>query len=120
MHEEKVCASWATMDDADYFSFFKRVLTDANLYDSRVLSEASQFIFHIFDYARSQDIQFAPDVDLVLDLTPNEDGNTVCGYYFANHTDRCVFWLDEFDANDFPAWREVAGATSHSHLRTCS
>lgn len=118
MHEEKVCASLMSKDVADYLVSFKRILTDAYLYDPQVIFDATNFISQIFDYVRAHNILLTPDVDLILDLTPNEDGNTVCGYYFASHTNRCVFWLDRFVANDFPAWREVGGATSPSHLRT--
>jgi len=96
----------------------KRILTDAYLYDPQVIFDATNFISQIFDYVRAHNILLNPDVDLILDLTPNEDGNTVCGYYFASHTNRCVFWLDRFDANAFSAWSEVRGAESPSHLRT--
>jgi len=119
MHEEKVCASLMSKNGTNCLAFFKRILTDAYLYDPRVISDATNFINQIFDYVRAHDIQLTSDVDLILDLTPNNDGNTVCGYYFANHTNRSVFWLDLFDANDLPAWSEVGSTASPSHLRMC-
>ena len=118
MHKEKVCACLMSKNLADYLVSFKRILTDAYLYKPQVILDATNFINQIFDYVRAHGILLAPDVDLILDLTPNEDGNIVCGYYFASHTNRCVFWLDRFDANAFSAWSEVRGAESPSHLRT--
>jgi len=118
MHEEKVCAFLMSKYDTDYLVSFKRILTNAYLYDPQVFLNATNFIGQIFDYVRAHNIQLTPDVDLMLDLTPNNEGNIVCGYYLANHTNRSVFWLDQFDANDFPAWREVGGATP-SHLCMC-
>jgi hypothetical protein len=119
LHEEKVCASLMSKNGTDCLASLKRILTDAYLYDPQVISDATNFINQIFDFIQAHDIQLSPDVNLILDLTLNEDGITVCGYYFADHTNRSIFWLDQFDANDFPAWREVRGVVSPSHLRMC-
>lgn len=72
------------------------------------------YIDHIFDFIRSQNMELAPDVDLVLDLTKNDKGDTCCGYYFADHGERCLFWLDKFDAT--PLCDEVKGIAELSHL----
>jgi hypothetical protein len=40
------------------------------------------------------------DVDLVIEPKTLDDDSVICNYYFANHRDRCLFWLDEFDAKD--------------------
>lgn len=56
------------------------------------------------------------DYDLVLEVVvlPRE---TICGYYFADHGSRLLFWLDMFDAE--PICDEIHVVVSLSHLREC-
>lgn len=57
--------------------------------------------------------------DLVLDLSPtaNKDrGGYVCGYYFVNHKERSIFWLQQYPASGLDYWRPEAGHKSKLHL----
>jgi len=38
-------------------------------------------------------------VDLVIE-PKRLNGSVVGNYYFANHRDRCLFWLDDFDGKE--------------------
>jgi hypothetical protein len=57
-------------------------------------------------------------VDLVLEPRVFDSGSekkVVCCYYFANHRDRCLFWLDDFNAKDVLS--DCVGVKSLSHIR---
>ncbi|KAG0697598.1 hypothetical protein DFH29DRAFT_1082268 [Suillus ampliporus] len=55
------------------------------------------------------------EVELVLE--PKKAGETeiICCYYFVNPAERCLFWLDEYDAEDMLG--ECRGVTALSHKR---
>ncbi len=65
-------------------------------------------------------IAFDPrNVDLVLDVTSNGEGENVCGYYLVYHKTRAVFWLDDFDVSK-TLWPQENGVESMDHIRTSS
>jgi hypothetical protein len=88
------------------------------LYDAEVLATIADCICHLDDVARRKQAVLPSDVDLVLDLTFGEDGEKMCGYYFADHQNRSLFWLEEFDASTLLA--EVKGVASLAHIGTHS
>jgi AAA+ superfamily predicted ATPase len=55
---------------------------------------------------------------MVLELVPQEGGVIDTYYYLVDHTKRCIFFLDEFDASNLPVWQEVKGVTCLSHIGT--
>jgi len=60
------------------------------------------------------------DVELVLEpkkTLENEVEIIICCYYFVNPAKRCLFWLDEYDAEDMLG--ECRGVTSLSHKSQC-
>ncbi|KAF7360384.1 hypothetical protein MVEN_00768200 [Mycena venus] len=97
-----------------FFHEKKRVFTDADLTDSEKLQLINNSIRDIYDFLRARSIQFGHNVDLVLSDYAEDEG---CQYYFANHGDRSVFWLDKADSDLFPVTDEVKGMTSTSHIR---
>jgi hypothetical protein len=64
--------------------------------------------------ARDENIELAPDVELVLEIVPWKE-DLLCGYYFVEHSSRCLFWLEEFDAEEI--CEEIKVVVSLSHLR---
>jgi len=64
--------------------------------------------------------QIDPDVHIVFNLTAprDEDDSSggICRYYLVKHDNRKVFWLDEYDASNYPIWTEVLGAFSEEHV----
>lgn len=54
-------------------------------------------------------------VDLVLEPKVFDGDSVVCCYYFVNHRDRCLFWLDDFNAAG--ALSDCVGVKSLSHIR---
>lgn len=102
-----------------FFHPKKRVFTDANLFDPASLSLMEDNIQTIRDFLRAHGVQLAPDVDLVLDECPDllPDQSKACRYYFVNHSDRCVFWMDKAESEMFPVMYGLNGVTSASHIR---
>lgn len=77
--------------------------------------ETTALMEHFEEHKRTHNFQLLADVDLVLDITSTGEDIT-CGYYLANHADRCIFWFDSFDAS----WEftEVRGTLRDSHIST--
>ncbi|KAG1862798.1 hypothetical protein DFJ58DRAFT_775187 [Suillus subalutaceus] len=55
------------------------------------------------------------DVELVLEPKKAMCADIICCYYFVNPAERCLFWLDEYDAEDMLG--ECRGVTALSHKR---
>ena len=70
----------------------------------------------IEDFLRAHNLIRSQDVDLVLELSPQEDGKIDTYYYLADHRKRCIYFLDEFDASNLSVWQEVPGVTSLSQV----
>lgn len=95
----------------------KRVYTEANLYDEDFLHKVDEDIDTIEDFLQLHGIRLGPTVDLALDLNRLEDGIIATDYYYADHERRIIFFLDEFESTNLPAWSQVTGVNSLSHLR---
>ncbi|KAK0493881.1 hypothetical protein EDD18DRAFT_1356369 [Armillaria luteobubalina] len=85
--------------DHDLFTIY----TDAYLFDPKY-------------YKMFKKVSFDTEtVDLVLDVTLSETKRVICGYYFAYHPNRTVFWLDEFKSSE-RLWQAINGVTSPNHI----
>ncbi|KAK0236651.1 hypothetical protein EDD85DRAFT_581613 [Armillaria nabsnona] len=95
------------------------VYTDAYLFDPEKSQAVQQFVDQVDEYLTRYDItevSFDTEkVDLVLDVTLSGTKRTVCGYYFAYHANRTVFWLDEFESSE-SLWPKTNGVTSSDHI----
>ncbi|KAK7052040.1 hypothetical protein R3P38DRAFT_3255270 [Favolaschia claudopus] len=100
-----------------FFHEEKRVFTDANLFDANTLTFINDNMRTVLDFLQAHNVDLDPGVDLVLDEFLYDDGSKGCQYYFVNHQDRCVFWMDYCDSNLFPVTAEVKGMSSASHIR---
>ncbi|KAK0495915.1 hypothetical protein EDD18DRAFT_1353543 [Armillaria luteobubalina] len=94
-----------------------RIFTDINLYDSDKLELITKFMVDMEDYIQAKGINIYLNVDLIFELIRDpENGNICCAYYFANHDDRSIFWLDDFNSMYFDRCNEVLGVTEQSHI----
>ncbi|TFK73482.1 hypothetical protein BDN72DRAFT_183056 [Pluteus cervinus] len=104
-----------------FFHEEKRVFTDAWLFDPEFLNQVHQDMDIIFTFMEKNHMVGHPEVDLVLDMIPRasnrKPANMDCFYYFANHRNRTIFFLDDFHANEIPAWNNLMGTSTLSHLR---
>ncbi|KAK7016904.1 hypothetical protein R3P38DRAFT_2988241 [Favolaschia claudopus] len=100
-----------------FFHEEKRVFTDANLFDANTLIYINDNMCTVLDFLQAHNVELEPGVDLVLDEFLYDDGSKGCYYYFVNHQDRCVFWMDNGHSDLFPVTCEVKGMSSASHIR---
>ncbi|KAF9017860.1 hypothetical protein BDZ89DRAFT_1074496 [Hymenopellis radicata] len=105
-------------EGARYFSHrTRRIFTDADLCDPDVTTLVTSFIEQMDEFIRVQNIDIPATADFVFDLIRAESDNRIlCAYYFADHANRSIFWLDTYYAHYFPIWSEINGATSVSHV----
>ena len=80
-----------------------------------VITESANQIWAELDkMARDEGVTLSSDIELVLEIIPQED-DPICGYYFVEHSSRCLFWLEDFDAEEICQKTQVV--VSMSHLR---
>ncbi|KAK0477829.1 hypothetical protein IW261DRAFT_1565613 [Armillaria novae-zelandiae] len=96
------------------------IYTDAHLFDPKILQAVQKFVDQIDDYLMRHDtteVSFdAETVDLISDVTLSKTKSTFCGYYFAYHANRTVFWLDDFKSSE-RLWPGINGVSSPDHIR---
>jgi hypothetical protein len=95
----------------------QRIYTDADLYDEARFNKIIEAIGIIEDL---KDIQMPENVDLVLDLNEDGNGNEVVDYYLADHEKRIIVFVEEFPSKCIPHWHEIKGVSSGTHLRMSS
>ncbi|KAK7026858.1 hypothetical protein VNI00_015400 [Paramarasmius palmivorus] len=106
-------------EGARYFLYEpKKLYTDANIYNTKVLSYVTNLISQCDQYLRSRNIRLSSHVNIVFDICGELD-EMWCQYYLADHATRTVFWLDKFELSEenFHLWSEVKGVTEMSHVR---
>ncbi|KAG7447110.1 uncharacterized protein BT62DRAFT_919083 [Guyanagaster necrorhizus] len=95
------------------------IYTEARLLDPQILQAVRQFVDQVDEYLTRRDVTEVSfdteNVDLVLDVTLSDTKRTICGYYFAHHENRTVFWLDEFESSE-RLWPDINGVTSPEHI----
>ncbi|KAG1831950.1 hypothetical protein DFJ58DRAFT_671222, partial [Suillus subalutaceus] len=97
----------------DRYSKKIHVITQADLVHDGVAETTENLAKLAYSHA-CQYPSFPVNVDLVLELM--DVGETItAGYYFAHHENRCLFWLQDFDATSI--LRECCGVTELSHIR---
>jgi hypothetical protein len=79
-----------------------------------ITESADQILGDLVNKTRDENITLPSDVELVLEIVPQDSG-LICGYYFVEHRSRCLFWLENFDAEDICA--DIKAVVSLSHLR---
>jgi hypothetical protein len=90
-----------------------------NVCNEEICGDIEYYMQYLLDDLR----QVVEDQDLELDMQqvdlvvePKCEGDFVVGcYYFANHRDRCLFWLDDFDAQSILS--SCKGVENLSHIR---
>lgn len=88
-----------------------RVITQADLVHDGVAETIENLARLVYSHA-CQYSSFPVNVDLVLELMDVRETVTA-GYYFVHHENRCLFWLQDFDATVI--LRECCGVTELSH-----
>ncbi|KAG6915529.1 hypothetical protein DXG01_011026 [Tephrocybe rancida] len=100
-----------------FYHASKRLVTDCWIWDPKMFQILSGFIATMEEFIRSKNLLQSEDADLILEITI-EDGANWCGYYYASHSNRSLFWLESVDLSRHIG--EVSGALSATHLNVQS
>ena len=73
------------------------ILTDVWMYDVDSREKLETIITEIFSYISKYEIEIPEESSLVLEF--RNSGRW--GYYFVNHAEQRLFWLDEYNGMDF-------------------
>ncbi|KAJ7768482.1 hypothetical protein B0H16DRAFT_1519936 [Mycena metata] len=103
-----------------YFAYKnQRIFTDSYLFDDTVLPQITAAVDQLLARPECQFLSRADsnDIDIVLDLMREDPENHECGYYFVDHSERVVFWVDVFNMSTLQIWHSVLGIKSPSHVK---
>ncbi|KAJ7732249.1 hypothetical protein DFH07DRAFT_968515 [Mycena maculata] len=95
----------------------KNVFTDVDLYDPAELIRLTVCMEEIRRRPRTEWLLQSGNVDLVLDVLKYDDAHIECAYYFSDHAERLVFWVDEFSMSNLRIWRTIPGITTATHVK---
>jgi hypothetical protein len=122
-HEKNVPQGWTTFVHPEGARYFvnqeTRTFTEMNVCETDICEDIEYFMQVLLGELKriieEGDLTLEmKQVDLVVEPKCFDGENVVCCYYFANHRDRCLFWLDVFDPTDIIS--ECKGIRSPSHL----
>ena len=85
-----------------------RIVTEAYIYDPDTMLKVSEWARVIQEQISQKNILLSDDIELFIQIE-----GTDCAYYFANHSTRTEFWLEELDTDDLG----LPAVVSPSHLR---
>ncbi|KAG0695926.1 hypothetical protein DFH29DRAFT_245741 [Suillus ampliporus] len=120
-HNGTVPPGWTTLVHPQGSRYFvhqeKRTFTQMNICDEEICDDIEYYMEYLLDKLHKyQDLALdVTQVDLVLEPKLFTGDTIVCCYYFANHRDRCLFWLDEYSTKDILS--ECNGVENLSHIR---
>ncbi|KAG1834711.1 hypothetical protein EV424DRAFT_1477882 [Suillus variegatus] len=123
MHDTAVPPGWTTLVHPQGSRYFvnveRRTFTQMNICDETIYGDIRHFMDYLLRSLRDESEHLELDmaqVDLVIEPKVSTDADkVVCCYYFANHRDRCLFWLDEYSTEDILS--ECNGVENLSHIR---
>ena len=94
----------------------KRLFTDTDMHNKTMRDEIEDFYQYLQRLIQIDQLSIlSKNYDLVLDIMVKED-QILWSYYYACHEERCLFWLETYDARF--AISEVIGVKSPAHVST--
>lgn len=122
MHDMNVPQGWTAFVHPEGARYFvnqeTRTFTDMNICQPDICDDIEYFMQHLLDelqrsIKKGDSALDMKQVDLVLEPKCFDGEAVICCYYFANHRDRCLFWLDDFDPKEIIS--ECKGVQNLSH-----
>lgn len=66
--------------------------------DKALRDEAEHFYTHLQTFPKAKELASSSEkYDLVLDIKPDQTQDCKWYYYYVCHSNRCLFWLEEYD-----------------------
>ncbi|KAI6137273.1 hypothetical protein F5141DRAFT_76834 [Pisolithus sp. B1] len=98
-------------EGAPYYMYGeKRIITDFT--ESQQLLEMSDYLLH---RARQLGLPLHFDVELVITEVPGPEERRDFGYYFVDHRQRLLFWVDDYNLSKI--FFNVKGVTARDHMK---
>jgi hypothetical protein len=98
-----------------FLTTHKRTYTSTNLYNQEFLRQISFFLEKIELAKQEYASEMPEDVECMLHLGRDEDDTVYeCYYYLVDHTNRILFWMNNFSADDMIG--EIDGVTDARHI----
>jgi len=79
-----------------------------------ITESANQLLTDLTNKVLDESVTLPNEIELVLEIH-TQGTEKICGYYFVEHSSRCLFWLEQFDAEGI--CDEIKVVVSMSHLR---
>ncbi|KAG1753613.1 uncharacterized protein EDB91DRAFT_1333047 [Suillus paluster] len=122
VHQEKVRPDhdlWKA-DDLSGRYIPQRTFTETNICNKQTCEDIEYYMQFLLDelqrVVEHGNLELdMKQVDLVLEPKTFDGDSVVCCYYFANHRDRCLFWLNDFNAKGILS--DCEGVENLSHIR---
>ena len=93
----------------------KRLFTDTDMHNKIMRDEIEDFYHYLQRLIKIDQLSIpSKNYDLVLDIMVAEEERISWSYYYACHEERCLFWLETYDARF--ATSEVLGVKSPAHV----
>ncbi|KAJ7045570.1 hypothetical protein C8F04DRAFT_1065334 [Mycena alexandri] len=98
--ESSLPPEWEAKTQSEGQVFFynekKNIITETWLYNPGWCEQITSFIEVIDNLREKNELNIPQDAELVLEIQYDEDfQESYCGYYFAHHETRCIFWLHD-------------------------
>lgn len=90
----------------------RRIYTDADLSRPSTLNAIDAFADQLYSDARAD-----PNVEITskTELVVEDIDESTCGYYFVEQDTRCIFWLEQFDAELL--FENIRGVRNMGHIK---
>ena len=93
----------------------KRLFTDTDMHNKTMRDEIEDFYQYLQRLIQFEQLSIpSKNYDLVMDVMVTEDQRISWSYYYACHEERCLFWLETYDASYTLC--EVFGVKSLAHV----
>ena len=90
-----------------------RTVTDVYMANQPVRSRIIRFTAAVCKELQARNIAFPESSELFL--SPSDDDENACKYYFVDHADRVEFWVDEVNSETL----RLRTSASEDHMSTC-
>ncbi|KAK7058158.1 hypothetical protein R3P38DRAFT_2844596 [Favolaschia claudopus] len=115
---------WITREHPEGALYFrhceKSIYTDVNLYSPK---DRSLFAFCVQEILTTTKadwlLRSGNNINLILDIQKHDKVKKTieCAYYFVDHTERLIFWMDPFAMGELDHWKRVPGMTTRTHIK---
>ncbi|KAJ7497344.1 hypothetical protein FB451DRAFT_1211066 [Mycena latifolia] len=116
-------SEWVRLEHFEGQPFFyheeKKIITDAGISNPDVWTEIASFIEMIESYVKANRIRIPQNSELVIELRSPEGampGEYCCGYYYAHHETRSIFWLQDFCLDPYLV-NVLGGQLASEHIK---